>query len=90
MSYSILNGDLFEEGEVDRSKGYEVHSTRAFVKAGRYIDLYVIRVQGNSTVKVESIKTALERVVCREVRHLIGSKKSKYLKGIWLLGAIES
>ena len=85
MSYGILNRDLFEEGKVDRSRGYGIYSTGAFVKAGRYIGLYVIRVQSNDAVKVESIKAALEGVVCREVRHL-----NKCLKGIWLLGAIES
>ena len=81
---------MFEEGEVDRSKDHGVHSTEAFVKAGRYTGLYVIRVQGDSTIKVESIKAALEGVVCREVRHLVGSKRSKCSEGIWLLGAIES
>ena len=81
---------MFEEGEVDRGRGYEVYSTGAFVKAGRYIDLYVIRVQSNDTIKVESIKAALERVVYREVRHLVGSKRSECSKGIWLLRAIES
>ena len=73
---------MFEEGEVDRSKGHGVYSTEAFVKAGKYTGLYMIRVQGNGAVKVESIKEALKRVVCREVRHLVNNKRSECSKGI--------